>query len=1201
MGLMLLLALTVSALPVSAQEFRGTVAGRVTDSSGAVIQGATVTIKNVQTNVTTSATTNDDGGYNLSFLLPGTYTLSVSMQGFKTAQRENVEVRVSDRLTLDISMEVGVVESITIVGASPLLDSSSATTGQLVSSRQINELPLADGTAYVLTNLAPGITYTGDPKFSRPADNANLAAFQSNGATGANQITLDGSPNLASQGRVGFSPPSDAVQEFKVETNNFDAQQGYTAGANVNVATKSGTNALHGSAYYFNRNENRAANDFFANRSLQGRSTRDYERYGGTVGGPVWIPGVYNGRDKSFFFFSYEGLYDISPEPQIFTVPTLKMREGDFSELLAQGVTIFDPFTGRRQGNTTLRSPLSCNGRPNVICANRINPISGRLINFYPKPNQPGLGGGTSNNYFSPQTRTYNYDGFLVRGDHLITQDQKIFAKFYWNNRIEDRNDYAGPIDGVEITRGFDFRDNIGGNLDYTATISPTLIVDIRASVSKFGESREPAETFDLAELGFSPEALALFGDYSYIPRFDIRNYAVLGARRSDFKEGFDRPFYVYSLQPTATHLRGAHTMRFGYDLRVLRENFVDEGYVAGRYQFDGLYTSAASNSPTAERNQLGRDLAAFLFGLPSANNNSFLDAPIAYSAQSVYHGFFFQDDWRVNSRLTLNMGVRYDVELGLTERHNRIVRGFDTNGVNPVEAAVRAAYAANPVPGLPANELNVRGGYIFADSNNRSMWNADKNNVQPRVGAAFKIDDKTVIRGGFGVFHAPFQVEANIINQAGFINPSLVIPTLDNAVSFVANLTSPLPQGRTPSLGSGLGLLTHTGRNLGITLAGANRPIVFSDERENARFWRVTAGIQRELPGKIVVDAMYVTAWGDDLAVQRPLNFVPEEFVSTTSRHFDPAAQAAQTFLTGTIPNPFRNLLPGSPLNTQTSIARSILLSRFPQFGTVDIQTYEGSNRYHSGQFQVQKRFDRSLSLSFAYTVSKLREQVTLLNGFDPELEERDSPADRPHRVAVSAVYELPFGRGRTFGSNWNRVLDIVAGGWQLQGTYEWQSGEPIVFNNNLFFNGDPDSVRSRVGEKDEKGQTFGIDLPGFDTSGFYFNDAAVQTNGVVDPVKQRSDPRIRLGIGNARYLPTTLPHVRNMPYSNANIGLSKNFRIREGMRVQLRAEALNAFNYGYFIFDGNAPDPTNANFGFINIQRNLPRDIQLGAKFVF
>jgi hypothetical protein len=921
-----------------AQEFRGSITGKVTDPAGAVLPGAVVKTRNLETNTVSTVTTNDEGIYNISFLLPGKYTLTVTMQGFNTAQKEGIEVGVSNKLTLDITMEVGVVESVTTVTSTPLIEAGTANIGQVVNSRQISELPLGDGTAYTLAILAPGITYTGDPKFSRPMDNANLAAFQSNGATGANQITLDGSPNLASQGRVGYSPPSDAIQEFKVETNSFDAQQGYTAGANVNVATKGGTNDLHGSLYYFNRNENRAANDFFANRSGQGRSLRDYDRYGGTVSGPVYVPKIYNGRDRTFFLFAYERLQDISPEPALFSVPTERMHRGDFSELLAlpAPIQIFDPATARQSGSRVVRTAFA----GNIIPSNRFNNVAANLIKFYPLPNLPGL----SQNYFSPQTRTYDYDGILVRADHNINSNHKLFGKFYWNDRIEDRNNWAGVINGFEVTRGFDFRSNNGGNLDYTATISPSLIFDIRLSASQFGESRAPAQAFDPSTLGFSEQALALFGDYSYIPRFDLRNFATIGAQRSDFKEGFNRPFYVYSVQPTATKVTGKHTMKFGYDLRVLRENFIDEGYLAGRYFFDGTYTSPASNSSTTERNLIGRDFASLLLGIPVANTNSNRSAPITYSAQSVYHGFFYQDDWRITPRLTLNLGLRYDVELGITERYDRIVRGFDPAAVNPLQAAARAAYATNPIPQLPVSEFRVLGGYVFADANDRAMWDADKNNFQPRIGFAYQVTNKTVVRGGFGIFSAPFQIQANVLNQAGFSVPTLFVPTLDNGLTFIANLTNPFPNGLTPSPGATEGLATNVGRALGVTLGGSN--VVFSGERENAQFYRITMGLQQELPGRLVVEANVVTSWGRDLAVVRPLNFVPEAFIST-SRLNDAAAQAANTLLTQTVPNPFRGLLPGTSFNGAT-IARSQLLLPFPEFGAINQETYEGKSSYY-------------------------------------------------------------------------------------------------------------------------------------------------------------------------------------------------------------------------------------------------------------
>src|SRR5207253_7751663 len=312
-------------------------------------------IKNIETNGETATTTNDDGSYSFPLVAPGKYTISVSHQGFKTAQREGIEIRVAEKLTLDVPMEVGDTAATVTISETQLIESGAVSTGQLIQSRQVSELPLTEGTAYQLATLAPGIAYTGNPLFTGPTSNGNLAAFRSNGASGSNQITLDGSPNYAFDGGVGFSPPSDAEQEFKVQTNSFDAQQGYSAGATVNVAVKSGTNDLHGSVYYFNRAKSRTANYFFTNRAGQPKPDRTYNRFGGSLNGPVRIPRIYNGRDKTFFLFAYERLKNSEAEPQLFTVPTAAMRQGDFSALLnlPQPVRIYDPATAQATGTVT--------------------------------------------------------------------------------------------------------------------------------------------------------------------------------------------------------------------------------------------------------------------------------------------------------------------------------------------------------------------------------------------------------------------------------------------------------------------------------------------------------------------------------------------------------------------------------------------------------------------------------------------------------------------------------------------------------------------------------------------------------------------------------------------------------------------------------------------------------------------------------
>jgi len=353
-------------LMASAQEFRGSITGKVTDPNGAVVPGAAVTLKNTGTNALSTATTNQDGSYDFPLLQPGNYALTVNASGFSAVSREGIAIRVADKLTLDVQMQTaGVTGMVTIVSGTSL-ETGSVSTGAVIERRQIAELPLSEGTAYQLATLAPGVVYTGNPQFTAPISNGNLAAFRSNGAPAQNQITLDGSPNYAFDFAVGFSPPADAVQEFKIQTNAFDAQQGYSAGATVNVAVKSGTNSPHGSVYYFNRDRSRTANNFFSNRSGQARPVRTYHRFGGVFSGPVDIPKVYNGHDKTFFLVSYERLLDNTAEPQLFSVPTAAMRNGDFSALIADrtnvaaaaNTVIYNPFSGTTSGSNVVRTSL---------------------------------------------------------------------------------------------------------------------------------------------------------------------------------------------------------------------------------------------------------------------------------------------------------------------------------------------------------------------------------------------------------------------------------------------------------------------------------------------------------------------------------------------------------------------------------------------------------------------------------------------------------------------------------------------------------------------------------------------------------------------------------------------------------------------------------------------------------------------------
>ncbi len=1192
------LAALVLSPSASAQDFRGTVLGVVTDSQGGAMPGVSVTVTNLNTNVASTVTTDGKGQYRVQFLNSGTYSVQMQLQGFKSVVRKPIEVRIGDALTVDAVMDTGAVEEVVeVVAEQPLLDTSSGITGQVIDSNQIQQLPLGDGTAYMLTRLAPGLSDSSDLHFSRPMDNGNLAGIVANGALGGNDFTLDGAPNRVSPnntspgnnaGVVGFSPPSDAISEFKVQTNAFDAQSGQTAGASVNLALKSGTNAFHGNFSYFNRDDSRAETPLLSERAGAEKPTRDYNRHTATVTGPVL-------RDRTFFMVSYEHLRDVQPEPSTFTVPTMRMRAGDLSEFSS---IIYDPLTAT--GTTNQRSPFPGNRVP----AGRIDPVAAAYAALYPEPNRPGL----EDNYFTNMLRPYDYNAVLGRLDHNFSSSNKAFVSAYWNKRTEDRYNWAkgaanatgeGSINGFEVTRGFDYRSNKGATMGFTSTRSSSVVFDLRASWAEFGESRAPAQEFDPASLGFAPSALAAMGDYQYLPFITFGGFsttnansriASLGSQRADWNAGFDRPFTNLSIAPTVTWLRGSHAFRAGYDLRSRRWDITNDGYGAGRYHFAGTYTRANNAAP---QNDLAQSWAQFLLGIPTTGTNT-VATPGSTGSQfeiaargdyrQVSHGLFLQDDWRVNRKLTVNLGVRLEVEQALTEAEDRNLGGFDAAAASPIEGAALARYASNPIAEIPVSAFRVKGGVQFADG---AIYNTLVKPL-PRAALSYLLNDKTVVRAGMGLFSFPYYFDAG--NQAGFSQPTGILATQNNGGTFLgATLTNPLPSGSLiEPVGSSLGLASQLGLTLGT---------IVPSERKTPYYTRWQAGVQRELGAGFVVEVFYVGARGRNLPVVRELNGIPMQWLST-SRIRD---TAAENFLSQQVPNPFQGLLPGTTMNGGT-IQRGQLLRLFPQFlgganngavsgtGTISVGTeeYVGSDRYDAGTLRLEKRFSNGNSLIATYTRSRARDRLNYLNASDPVLEDRVSPNDRPNRVTVGASLHLPFGKGRKWGSDWGGVAEAVLGGWSLSGTYQYQTGFPYTWNTNVYYDParNPLDLKSNIGETTACGIA-GLDCPGWDTSGFYIPGGTGAT-----------DPRIQLG-NNVRYFPSTLPGVRTHDLHLLDLGLYKTFSLPRDLDLQIRVEAINALNYTV-LWNANL-DPRNANFGLTNQDRNNPRDIQLGARLSF
>ncbi|MEO8359182.1 MAG: TonB-dependent receptor [Vicinamibacteria bacterium] len=1166
-----------------AQDSRGLVLGTLTDSTGGLLPGVSVSVTNEGTNVAVNLVTDSKGAYQARNLNSGTYSVTAKLDGFKTAVRKGIEVQVGSAIAIDLTLSTGgISEVVMVTGEAPILDTLSGITGTTVDSKQIAELPLGDGTAYMLTRLAPGIMDSSDLHFARPADNGNLAGIVANGVQGGNEFTIDGAPNMSNARGVGFSPPSDSISEFKVQTNAFDSQSGHTAGATVNLALKSGENKFRGAASYFNRDASRASTPLLTLRAGGTKPTRTYNRFTGMLSGPII-------KDKTFFMISGEHLRDVQPEPATYTVPTVKMRAGDFSEF---GVQVYDPFTATSTGVRTAFPN-------NVIPANRINPVAAAYAALYPLPNRAGI----SSNYFTNQLRPYDYNAVIGRIDHNVSSSKKLFLTGYFNKRREDRYNWAqdasnatdGAINGFQVTQGYDYRTNLGATLGYTQQVSNSVLLDIRAAYSRFGEYRDPAQTFDPAKLGFSSTALSLMNGYQYLPFFTFGSFsttnsnstiASLGALRSDFNEGFDRPFKTYSLAPTLTKLIGGHSARVGYDMRLQHWDIISNGYPGGRYSFNGAYTRATNSAPTNDRSQ---SWAQFLLGLPTAGTGAVAtpgttSSQFEVAAQGSFnqwsHALFLQDDWRVNSKLTVNLGLRFELNPGMTESENRNLAGFNTTATNPIQAAAQANYARNPIAEIPASAFNVKGGVLYADG---ATYKTLKKPL-PRGAFSYLLNDRTVIRAGIGLFSYDYFFDN--INQQGFSVGTPILVTNDNGITFTgANLTNPIPTG---------GLIQPTGSALGLgSSLGQNLGNLVQYDRKSPYYTRYQVGLQHDFGSGWKVEAMYVGSQGKNLPVVQQVNGIPFQYLST-SKTRDTAQEA---FLSGNVTSPFTGLLGGSTINGAT-VQRQQLLRPYPEFGTFGIEQYDGSDTYKAGTLNIAKRFNNGNSLSVQYTRSSTRDKLNYLNPSNGELEDRVSPNDRPNRISVGTSLRLPFGKGEKFGGDWKGAKQAILGGWQLSGTYQYQTGFPISFGN-LYYGGDPTALKSNIGGKCASGGGIaGLDCPAWDLSGFYFHDAAVQTNGADDPVKQRADPRIQLG-NNVRYFPTTTKDLRNHDLHLMDLGLYKNFSLARSMKLQIRLEAINALNYTVLFTPG--ADPRNANFGFTTTDRNTPRDFQIGARLTF
>jgi hypothetical protein len=1139
--------LLLTAIQCRAQEFRSTLSGIVTDSQGAVIAGAKLAAKQKETGAEFQTVSGQDGQYTLPFLPPGDFVLSVEATGFKRFVREGIRVSTNQRIALDVSMEVGAVtENVTITAEAPLLETSTASSGQVIGTQVIENMPMNGRTPLVLAQLAFGVIPSSDPRFFRPFDNGGPSGFSMGGAVArSNELLLDGAPNTTRDNRVAYNPPVDAVQEVKVETFNIDAAYGHTGGGTVNVVMKGGTNQLHGTAYEFNQISNLAANQFFNNATNQPRPLVRFNQYGATVGGPIFVPKLVDGRNRLFFFFGFEQVKDALPRPERSTVPTEAFRSGNLSQLLnvASIYQIYDPATGVREGDRVRRQPFP----GNIIPANRISAIARNYMAFYPQPNAPGQPN-TQDNLFIGQAGERNaFFNYLGRTDINISDRNKLFFSMRTNDRAAGGIGSLGFQVGQNAAGGRRFkRENWGATLDDVHTINPSTVLNVRLNWTRFIEGNTNLfPDFDTTALGL-PAYIRNNTRQSTLPRvvFPAASFTSLGTPASE-QTAYD----IFQIFTSMTKIVRSHTLKFGADLRHSRESGYALGDSSGRYDFGTEWTRGPlDSSPSAP---LGQDFAAFLLGLPTAGQ---FDLNAFRTVDAKYFAFFLQDDWRVKRNLTLNLGLRAERDVPPTERYNRAVNGFDFTTANPIQPAVVAAYARNPIPEIAPGQFQTPGGLLFASSGNSRIFDTNPVYFSPRVGISWSpeaLGGKTVLRAGIGSFLFSYGVPA--IQQPGFSQETLLVPTLDGFLTPSATFANPFPNGFDQPPGSSRGLATFNGRGVRYTVPALKNPYSL----------RWNFSVQRQLSAGLLFEAGYIGNRSVHLEVTRDIGALPGQWLSTTGAR----DQAIINRNLANVSNPFAGLLPRTGLNGGV-VARQQLLRPFPQFLSVTQDSNNrGSSTFHMLMLRLEKRFSNGVNLMANYQYSKLIEWRSHLNAFSEVLEKRIASEDRPQRLVVSSSLELPFGKGKRFAASLHPVVNGVIGGWVSNVIYTWQPGGPVDWGNVIYLGGPLNWDPRRVD---------GV----FDTR--RFNTIAAQQLDF-----------------NVRTFPTRFATLRADGANNVDFSMLKNFKVKERLTIQFRAEFFNFFNTPTF----NAPNlsPTAANFGRITGQANIARRTQLALRLIW
>lgn len=1008
-------ALVCAASFVYAQSFTASVRGTVADQSGAVVPGAKITVTETDRGTTSSTVADEQGRYSVTALQPGNYSLVVEAQGFKKFSSGKFVLQVQQQATLDAKMEVGDVSTtVEVTGSAALVNTTIANLGQVVENKYIISLPNINRSAMSLTYMTPGVVGSGGR--ANTDTNTNFVANGSRNST--SDVLVDGVTVTTVEQNSGitdlkFSPSVDTVQEFKMQTNFFSAEYGQTGGAVVNMVTKSGTNDIHGTGYYFLRHSDLNANAWFNNRNKRPKSYYRRDQLGGVIGGPVI-------KNKTFFFGGYEYTKAKSPRSETYSYPTLLQREGDFTQTFNSSgalMQLYNPFdTFINPSGAVERRPLSGNVVPKAM----MDPVAMKLLSYFPKPNATSSSITQANNYYTEFVNPSTGSQLNLKGDHNFSEKNRITGRYSYNRGC------GNPVNSFgEGNPAYTYNDGPNGSgthasvVEFTRVQSATTLWTARYGRTYSNYFRNPMVTeFDITSLGL-PSYMKANATIPAFPTIQPADYSDIGT------EGWvimDRQEAVHHFSGQMSKFMGGHSMKFGGEFRKNLLDYAQPGYPSGMFTFArGITGKLLNTTPSNE----GNSIATMLLGW--WGSNQFHIDPKAFT-RSAYWGFFFQDDWKITRKLTLNLGLRYDFDVPRWEKEYR-ESYWDLDAQSPVSA-----------PGY-----NTKGVMKFTSADHPSAFNKDMNNWAPRIGIAYAMDNKTSIRAGYGLFYQLGRATVYGHTGAGFTVNSTSNPTLDSNATLYARLSNPYPDGMLLPPGRSLGDKTFLGLGVGTILPSNNR---------NPEYHSWNFSIQRELGWNSVLELNYTGSRGMHL-------FNPTTSLSNLHPQY---WSMGRTALQAAVPNPFYGQItdPKATNLNRSTIQLYRLLRAMPQFDGASVGTSEFPNadsNYHALQLKWEKRYSTGLTALVHYTWAKMIDNVSYGSGnygwlggnsslqyvWNLGLERGLSSHDIAHRAVVTGTYELPFGKNRRWGADVNRFVDWALGGWEVSGMATLSSGMPL------------------------------------------------------------------------------------------------------------------------------------------------------------